>query len=262
MRFLVIFILILPIGLSAQEPPPAVSAYVSNGVGGLSAWTAASGGGSMSFQPPSVALYCQAAPNGPWTPCLPSSGGSNGFPITLGGTSINSGSNTTSIEGLALTGDISTTPSIMQMTTSTNSGSTSGITSGYGCLIVHTFSAGSAYTSTAECISGGGTVSWWVSSAHALGGEAFTQIFTANNAGATYNIASITQLMVKLTQPSQIYSAAGTALPTCGSTVNGEQAIVSDALTPAFMSVYTSGGTTTASVICSYNGTVYNWLIH
>jgi len=59
-----------------------------------------------------------------------------------------------------------------------------------------------------------------------------------------------------------IYSAAGTALPTCASGIKGEQAVVSDATSPTYMGAYTSGGTIMASVICSYDGTTYSWKTH
>lgn len=57
-----------------------------------------------------------------------------------------------------------------------------------------------------------------------------------------------------------LYSAAGTALPTCAVGNKGSIAIVSDATTPLYMTAYTSGGLITSQVICSYNGTTYSWL--
>jgi hypothetical protein len=62
--------------------------------------------------------------------------------------------------------------------------------------------------------------------------------------------------------PSTIYSAAGTALPSCASGIKGMQAVVSDATSPTYMGAYTSGGGITTAVICSYNGTTYSWLTH
>jgi hypothetical protein len=59
-----------------------------------------------------------------------------------------------------------------------------------------------------------------------------------------------------------IYSAAGTALPTCAVGIKGAQATVSDALTPLYMIAYSSGGGITTEVICSFNGTTYTWLTH
>jgi hypothetical protein len=58
------------------------------------------------------------------------------------------------------------------------------------------------------------------------------------------------------------YSAAGTPLPTCASGINGDTAVVSDAAAPLYMTAYTSGGTVTAAVICSYSGSAYAWLTH
>lgn len=62
--------------------------------------------------------------------------------------------------------------------------------------------------------------------------------------------------------PTVIYSAAGTALPTCNSAYKGAELTVSDATAPSYMGAYTSGGAITAQVICSYNGTTYSWLTH
>ena len=62
--------------------------------------------------------------------------------------------------------------------------------------------------------------------------------------------------------PSFIYSAAGTALPTCAAGIKGERAVVSDATSPTYMGSYTSGGGVTTEVICSYNGSSYAWLTH
>jgi hypothetical protein len=60
--------------------------------------------------------------------------------------------------------------------------------------------------------------------------------------------------------PEVLYSAAGTPLPSCASGIKGAQAVVSDASNPTYMGAYASGGTITAAVICSYNGTTYTWL--
>jgi hypothetical protein len=62
--------------------------------------------------------------------------------------------------------------------------------------------------------------------------------------------------------PGVLYSAAGTALPTCASGIKGQLAVVSDATSPTYMGAYASGGGITAAVICSYNGTTYSWLTH
>lgn len=62
--------------------------------------------------------------------------------------------------------------------------------------------------------------------------------------------------------PGVLYSAAGTALPTCAVGIQGETAIVKDAASPTYMGAYTSGGGITAAVICGYNGTTYAWVTH
>jgi len=55
-----------------------------------------------------------------------------------------------------------------------------------------------------------------------------------------------------------IYSAAGTALPTCNAAAKGKDGVVSDATSPTYLGTYTSGGATIAPVFC--NGT--NWVTH
>jgi hypothetical protein len=62
--------------------------------------------------------------------------------------------------------------------------------------------------------------------------------------------------------PGTLYNAASAPLPSCGATINGEQAVVSDALSPAYLAPYKGGGQMTAPVICSYNGRTYSWVTH
>ena len=80
--------------------------------------------------------------------------------------------------------------------------------------------------------------------------------------GSGSSVGSGATIKAAIFLPGILYSAAGTALPTCASGINGEQATVSDATAPLYMTAYTSGGTVTAAVICSYNGTTYAWLTH
>lgn len=98
-----------------------------------------------------------------------------------------------------------------------------------------------------------------VLSASATGG---TLNLGSANATVTSNGALSVTSCTGCGLPGTIYSAEGTALPTCGSTSNGEQAVVSDAANPAYMAAYKSGGAITAPVICSYNGKSYLWLTH
>lgn len=58
--------------------------------------------------------------------------------------------------------------------------------------------------------------------------------------------------------PGLIYSAAGTAIPSCTSGLNGTVAVVSDATLPTYRGAYASGGAVTARVIC--NGATTAWL--
>jgi hypothetical protein len=51
--------------------------------------------------------------------------------------------------------------------------------------------------------------------------------------------------------PSVVYSAAGTALPSCTSAIVNTKAVVSDATTPTYLGTYTSGGTVHSPVFCN-----------
>lgn len=59
-------------------------------------------------------------------------------------------------------------------------------------------------------------------------------------------------------KPTVLFSAAGTALPTCNTTAKGWMAVVSDATVPIYNATYTSGGAVIVPVIC--DGT--NWKTH
>lgn len=63
----------------------------------------------------------------------------------------------------------------------------------------------------------------------------------------------------RLLIPGTIYSAAGTALPTCNGATNGDRGTVSDATAP-LLTTYVSGGGLTAPVVCAYNGSSYAWV--
>lgn len=63
--------------------------------------------------------------------------------------------------------------------------------------------------------------------------------------GGTQNV-----VIANTVQHTLIYSAAGTPLPTCNGGAEGTRAAVSDALAPAFLTAYVSGGTVHASVYC------------
>jgi hypothetical protein len=75
---------------------------------------------------------------------------------------------------------------------------------------------------------------------------------TSVNSGTTGLTVDSTQkvTVANLLQHTLIYSAAGTALPTCNGAAEGSRGAVSDALTPTFLTAYVSGGTTHASVYC------------
>jgi hypothetical protein len=109
-------------------------------------------------------------------------------------------------------------------------------------------------TSSFPCIAPSGTIIEFVTAASSCTGS-FVNIEAATVVGET-------AVQAPLFQALTLYSAAGTALPTCNSGAQGERAVVSDAASPTYMGTYTSGANVTAEVICSYNGTTYSWLTH
>jgi hypothetical protein len=109
---------------------------------------------------------------------------------------------------------------------------------------------------------------YWTGSVSANDSWTVAQVFgTGSNPTSTFKFLhtgspGVAAVAVPMSAPSVIFSAAGTALPTCAFALNGDEAVVSDATTPTYMAAYTSGGLVTAKVICSYNGTTYSWLTH
>ncbi len=57
-----------------------------------------------------------------------------------------------------------------------------------------------------------------------------------------------------------LYNAATAPLPTASVANVGMKAVVTDATAPSYLGAYTGGGRVTATVICSYSGSVYAWL--
>jgi len=70
------------------------------------------------------------------------------------------------------------------------------------------------------------------------------------------------KVFAKSYAPSVVYSASGTPLPSCKSENKGQQAVVGDASKPTYMGEYKGGGSVTAVVICSANGSSYSWVTH
>jgi hypothetical protein len=77
--------------------------------------------------------------------------------------------------------------------------------------------------------------------------SSFVNPFTISPAGVT---TALSTSKAKNFQGTTIYSAAGTALPTCNGAAEGTRAVVSDATAPTYLAAYTSGGTVHAPVYC------------
>jgi hypothetical protein len=98
------------------------------------------------------------------------------------------------------------------------------------------------------------------------GGDATIELYAGAVAKAAYGYGGATNSWLVFSNPLNatafsidlasgvwsgiIYSAAGTALPTCNATHNGATAVVSDATGPTYRGAYTSGGTAYARVLC------------
>ena len=109
----------------------------------------------------------------------------------------------------------------------------------------------------------------WSGSTHSRGGEALPDTCISRTNAKVFAFGSSTlgdgsgTIFAASFLPGVIYSAAGTALPTCAAGLKGQKSTVSDATSPLlYMTAYTSGGTLTADVMCSYDGSTYTWLMH
>lgn len=103
------------------------------------------------------------------------------------------------------------------------------------------------------------TDGWLIDQSFGTGANPTSQLQLSHVGGGTSGVSSVA---FALQAPLTVYSAAGTALPSCAVGTNGFQAVVSDATAPTYMGAYTSGGTITAAVICSFNGSAYSWVTH
>lgn len=98
---------------------------------------------------------------------------------------------------------------------------------------------------------------------------ACTQTLSYTGAGGyqlkqTGSSPSLTLGLVKadFNTPNTIFNGASTPITTCTVSSLGFTAIVNDATSPTYMGAYVSGGSITAQVLCSYNGTSYSWVTH
>lgn len=88
------------------------------------------------------------------------------------------------------------------------------------------------------------------------------QLDGSSSGSSVIGVSTTGTLALPIFTPTVLYSAAGTALPSCASGIKGALAVVSDATSPTYMGAYASGGGITTEVICSFNGSTYSWLTH
>jgi hypothetical protein len=83
--------------------------------------------------------------------------------------------------------------------------------------------------------------------------------FVGNTEILTTVANSLLPIQAPYVLPTILYSVAGTTLPTAVASLQGATAIVKDATNPTYMASYVGSGNITCQVICSYNGSVYDW---
>jgi len=117
---------------------------------------------------------------------------------------------------------------------------------------------GSGLTSYALLV-GNGTVNVKVANA-ALLSDSFGDLTIPGNLTVLGNI--IGSGSISLIQFTNLYSVAGTALPTCNLSNVATIAWVSDGNSATLGTVYTGSGSIKIEVECIYTGSTYEWLIH
>lgn len=111
--------------------------------------------------------------------------------------------------------------------------------------------------------------SYWTGSAAASDSWSIAPVLgSGTNPSSSLTIAhtgttGVAAVSLPMTAAGMTYQAAGpNVLPACASTLNGNEAVVTDATAPTYMGAYISGGAITAKVLCSFNGTTYSWVTH
>lgn len=107
----------------------------------------------------------------------------------------------------------------------------------------------------------GAGASWTLAGSKSTGNAQGGPIVLATSpAGASSGTAQNASTAVETISPSggfgtiqmnTVFSAAGTALPSCVTSLKGATAMVSDATSPTFLGSYTSGGSTFSPVVCT-----------
>jgi hypothetical protein len=121
-------------------------------------------------------------------------------------------------------------------------------------------------TSTANTVSQSmtGTCLTVAVAAHTIGCSLFVDNGTQGSYTGVAGFAVSGGTGPSLYTPLRPANAATNPLPSpCNSSLVNTQAVVNDAsTTPTFYGAYTGGGSQTAPVICSYNGSSYSWVYY
>jgi hypothetical protein len=178
----------------------------------------------------------------------------------LAGTSNTAGANLT-IKGSAGTGNAKGGHILLQVTEAGASGTAQ---NGYTTFMDVDPASGVYFPNTNISLASGAQYSWssggGIYSAtygtFGFSGGGYT-VGVTNTAAGAWSLGNGTSgdysgsLKLAIVQPGKLYSAAGTALPTCNAALEGARATVSDATSPTYLGTYASGGAVVSGAFCN-----------
>lgn len=162
----------------------------------------------------------------------------------------------TGTTGTTLNGDATSTPSTLMQVTATNTGSTSGIPSGYSCMIQHVFDTGTNYDASAFCKApSSGRIFGYVSPAHTLGSEVYSAVYSITSGGMIQAVSSVLASSGFINTPVTITASATPAIVAS----NGLQTITLNANSTPTISGIVSGQRVTFQICQPASGGPYTW---
>lgn len=163
--------------------------------------------------------------------------------------------------GSAMNGDATSTPSTLMQVTATNSGSTSGIPSGYSCAIQHVLDSGTTYDAVANCKGNSisGRLFTYFSAGHALGSESYTQVSSLTSGGQYIAVGAV--MGTNIFAPTAATATPGTgvtsitcATATCTSTRGTYTLVGGTATTGSLATIAWTATATAQACLVSQNG--------
>lgn len=165
-----------------------------------------------------------------------------------------------SAPGSTMNGDATSTPSTLMQVTATNSGSTTGIPSGYSCIVQHVFDSGTNYDALATCKApNAGRMITYFSGSHALGSESYTQVASLTSGGQYIAAGAVTGSNVFAPTAATATPSTGVTSVTCATAActsqRGTYSVVGGTATTGSLATISWTATTTAQVcLVSQNG--------